>query len=80
MFKTVTLRVDEKLLEKLRYFAKMDNRSLSNFIETATIRYIENSELVDEFEMDEIINDSVLVERLNRGNNDAKNKKGSFIE
>ena len=51
MPKTVTLRINDDLLDKLKHHAEMENRSISNFIETATLRYIEQTELVDEFEM-----------------------------
>ena len=43
MPKTVTLRIDDKLLDRLKHHANMENRSISNFIETATLRYIEET-------------------------------------
>ena len=54
MSKTVTLRLDESVYGKLRNWAERDNRALSNFIETAALRFIEEHEVVDEFEMAEI--------------------------
>ena len=38
MSKTVTLRIDEQLYNKLKEHAKTENRTISNFIETAALR------------------------------------------
>ena len=54
MSRTVTLRLKDSVYELLRTLAERDNRPLSNFIETATLRYLEQEEYVDEFEMLEI--------------------------
>ncbi|HSV97575.1 MAG TPA: DUF6364 family protein [Spirochaetota bacterium] len=78
MPKTVTLRIDDSLLERFRHHAEMENRSISNFIETATLRYVERSELVDEFEMSEIVENAGLVNRLKKGSEDARKKRGRF--
>ncbi|MES0490314.1 MAG: DUF6364 family protein [Leptospirales bacterium] len=79
MSKTVTLRIDESLLKRLKQHAKIENRSISNFIETATLRYVEDIEVVDEFEMSEILNNSSLVKQLKKGSQDAKNGRGRFV-
>ena len=64
MSKTVTLRIENALYEKLKEHAKSENRTLSNFIKTATLKYIEQIELVDEYEMKEISSNADLLERL----------------
>lgn len=79
MSKTVTLRVENDLYEKLKEYAKRENRNLSNFIETAVINYIEQIELANETEMRDILNNSDLLERLNKGSLDAANKRGRFV-
>jgi len=48
MSRTVTLRIEDNLYEKLKDHAKSENRNLSNFIETAVINYIEQIESADE--------------------------------
>jgi len=48
MTKTVSLRIDEELYNSLKVHAEAENRSISNFIETATIRYLEEIEYADE--------------------------------
>ncbi|PIU29482.1 MAG: CopG family transcriptional regulator [Candidatus Hydromicrobium americanum] len=79
MSKTVTLRIENTLYKKLKEHAKSENRTLSNFIETAALKYIEQIELVDEYEMKEIISNADLLERLKRGSSDVINKKGKFV-
>jgi hypothetical protein len=59
--------------------AEDDNRPISNFIETATMRYIEESEYADDYEMAEINNNEELKKSLKRGYNDAKLKRGKLI-
>jgi predicted DNA-binding protein len=76
MSKTVTLRLKDNLYSLLRRLAKNDNRTLSNFIETATVRYIEEHEFADEHEMAEIRGNQELNRSLKRGMKDAKIKKG----
>jgi predicted DNA-binding protein len=79
MSKTVTMRIENTLYEKLKEHAKSENRTLSNFIETAALKYIEQIELVDEYEMREILSNTDLLEKLKRGSSDAINKKGRFV-
>jgi predicted transcriptional regulator len=78
MSKTVTLRLDEDIYKKFIGLAKYDNRPLSNFIETAALRFIEEQEYVDEFEMAEIRDNGELNRSLKKGLRDAKAKRGRF--
>ncbi len=73
------MRIENALYGKLKEHAKSENRTLSNFIKTATLKYIEQIELVDEYEMKEISSNADLSERLQRGSLDAKHKKGRFV-
>lgn len=79
MSKTVTLRLDESVYGKLRSWAERDNRALSNFIETAALRFIEEHEVVDEFEMAEIEGNKALNASLKKGLKDAKAGRGRFV-
>ena len=76
MSKTVTLRLDDVVYKRLRTLAELDNRPLSNFIETAALRFIESEQFVDEFEMEEIRANKVLNASLKQGLSDAKAKRG----
>ena len=66
MSKVVTLRLEDKTYELFRKFAEMDNRAISNFIETATSRYIEEIEYADEFEMEEINSNETLKKSIKK--------------
>ena len=79
MSKTVTLRLDESVYQRFRAMAERDNRPLSNFIETAVLRYLEREEYVDEFEMDEIRTNRSLKASIKRGVADAKARRGRFV-
>ena len=79
MSKTVTLRLDEKVYRRFRGLAQHDNRPLSNFIETAALRFVEEHEFADEFEMAEIEGNTELNRSLKAGLRDAKAKRGSFV-
>jgi len=78
MSTTVTLRLDEKVYRKFRGMAENDNRPLSNFIETAVLRFVEDLECVDEFEMMEIKDNASLNQSIKRGLKDAKARRGRF--
>ena len=72
MSKTITLRISEPNYEMFRTLAEQDNRSLSNFIETAALRFVTEHEFVDVYEMSEIRSNKALNESLKRGVEDAK--------
>ncbi len=80
MSKTVTIRLDEDKYELFKKFAQMDNRAISNFIETATSRYIEQIGYVDEFEMEEINDNQELQESLKKGSEDVKNNRRRLVD
>ena len=76
MSKTITLRLDEKVYRRFRTLAERDNRPISNFIETAALRFIESEQFVDEFEMEEIRGNTGLNRSLKQGLKDAAAKRG----
>jgi hypothetical protein len=75
----VTLRLKDPVYRMFRGMAERQNRSLSNFIETAAMRFVEEQELVDEYEMAEIRENKELNRSLRRGVLDAKKKRGRFV-
>ena len=80
MSKTITLRLSDESYKVYRKLADRDNRPISNFIETAVKRFIEHNVYVDEFEMEEIRNNTELNKSLKRGISDMKSKKGRLVE
>ena len=79
MSKTVTLRIGEDIYLMFRAMAERENRPLSNFIETAAMRYVEEHELADELEMKEISGNAELLTSLKKGTADAKARRGRFV-
>jgi predicted transcriptional regulator len=79
MSKTITMRLDDDVYQTFRTLAERDNRPLSNFIETAAMRFISDNETVDSYEMAEIRGNAALNASLKRGVKDAKTRRGSFV-
>lgn len=79
MSKTVTLRLDDKVYRRFRGMATHDNRTLSNFIETAALRFVEEHKYVDEFEMAEIKDNASLNHSIKSGLRDTKAGRGRFV-
>ena len=79
MSKIITLRLDSKAYRLFSRCAEADNRPLSNFIETAAKRYVEESEFVDSCEMAEINADVHLKQSIQQGHKDTRSKKGRRV-
>ena len=76
MAKTITLRVDDNIYNTLKRAADGDRRTISNFIEYATINYILNDTVVDDNEMNEIL---FFEKDLKKGLSDMKNGRYKII-
>lgn len=79
MPKTVTIRIDDDTYCSFVRRAKAENRSLANFIEVAVTEHIRECDFADDSEMAELLANADLVERLRKGSQDAKRKKGTLI-
>jgi predicted DNA-binding protein len=80
MPKTITLRLSDEDFQLFQAFAKAENRTLANAIETLALKQIEEELFADEFEMEEILENKDLLERLKTGSAEAKRMKGRFVE
>lgn len=80
MAKTITLRLDEKTYDLIRSAAAGERRSISNFIEYATITYLSGEAFVSDTEMDEILDDSELTADLKRGKADIGEERFTIVE
>ncbi|WP_020613558.1 ribbon-helix-helix protein, CopG family [Sediminispirochaeta bajacaliforniensis] len=67
MAKTITIRIDDDTYELFRSAAEGERRSISNFIEYATIAFLTEESFVSDSEMDEILKDKEILTALNRG-------------
>ena len=79
MAKTITIRLDEETYEKMKRFAEAERRPISNFIQHATLNYIDRVLFVDNPEIAEILGDRNLITKLRHGSKDAKEKRGKFV-
>ena len=80
MSKTVTLRLSDDVYQLFRQSAENDNRTLSNFIVTATKYFIRQSELLNESEMEKIRGNMALGRSIRRGHAEAKAKQGQIVD
>lgn len=72
MGKTITIRIDEETYKKIKSAAESEKRTISNFMEYATIAYLENSNFVSDEEMIQIAEDQELMNRLQRSIQDIQ--------
>jgi uncharacterized protein (DUF1778 family) len=70
--KTVTMRVDESVYSMIKLAADGQRRNISNFIEFATLQYLNSSQYVDDNEMNEILRDKELYDNLKIGIEEVK--------
>jgi hypothetical protein len=80
MSKTVTLRVSEDHYDRLKAYAKAENRKLSNAVETLAMKQLDEEFFVDSVEMQGILADEGLLQRLKTGHEHAKRRKGRIVE
>jgi uncharacterized protein (DUF1778 family) len=79
MAKTLTVRMDDATYRLIAEAAQADNRSISNFVETAARQKAAEEILVPESEMAEIRTDRRLVRRLQQGHRDVVARRGKFV-
>ncbi|PIP82498.1 MAG: CopG family transcriptional regulator [Elusimicrobia bacterium CG_4_9_14_3_um_filter_62_55] len=79
MPKTITLRLADRVYETFRSYAEADNRPISNLIETAALKHLEECSLISPSEMRSILADEYLVAGLKSGSRAARGKKGRFV-
>ena len=55
MAKTITVRIDDTIYDIFKRAADGQKRTISNYLEYATLNYTMNETIVDDFEMNEIL-------------------------
>ena len=80
MSKTITLRISEEHYEAFKKYAQVENRKISNAIETLAMKQLENAYFTDDRETAEILSDKVLLERIKKGTKQAKAGQGRIVE
>ena len=77
MAKTITLRIDDNFHNILKRAADGDRRTISNFVEYATINYIFNNNIVSDNEMNEILS---FKKDIKKGLDDIKKGRYKIAE
>jgi uncharacterized protein (DUF1778 family) len=72
MAKTVTVRVDDTTYRRIKSAADSERRTISNFIEYATMAYVESNTFVEDQEMKEIVGNKELLRNLRKSMDDIK--------
>lgn len=80
MSKIVTLRLSEEEYDLYAKAAEVVKRPISNLINYLAQQKLEEEMFVDQIEMDEILGKKLLVNFLKQGSNDARLKKGKFVD
>ena len=76
MAKTITVRVKDSVYEILKKAADGQKRTISNYIEYATLNYTVNESIVDDEEMSEIL---MSEKDIKKGLNDISAGRYSII-
>lgn len=77
--KTLTMRVDDNTYNSIKLAAQGNQRNISNFIEFATMQYLNSSAYIDDNEMHEILDDKKLMQELEIGKQQAQNGEYSIV-
>lgn len=80
MAKTITVRVDDATYDKIRTAAVSERRTISNFIENATLSYVDSRSFIADEEMNEIATDKELIETLKRSLEEVRGGKYRIVE
>jgi len=80
MPKTITLRIDDNIYTMFKQAANGEHRSISNFIEYATLSYLTEAVNVSDEEMKDILKNKELVGNLKTGLEQIKQGKYKIIE
>ena len=78
--KTITVRVDDNVYNVLKKAADGERRTISNFIENASLSYLTNEIYVSDNEMEQIMKDAKLVSGIKKGLDDVKKGKYKIVE
>lgn len=78
--KTITIRVDETVYNLLKKAADGERRTISNFMENASLSYLTNEIYVSDNEMDQILNEPSLVRSLKKGMDEVKKGKYKIVK
>ncbi len=79
MPKTITMRVDDDTYNLIKIAAAGERRSISNFIEYATIAFLAEESFVSDNEMNEILKDESLLKNIRQGRSEIEEGKYRIV-
>ena len=80
MGRTVTIRLDDDTYEIIKKAASGQKRSISNFIEYATVSYLADDSFVSDEEMEGILGNESLLNAFKTAEKDIKSNKIRIVE
>jgi len=80
MGKTITIRIDDATYQKIRSAAESEKRTISNFMEYATMAYLENSIFISDEEMNQVVENHELMSRLQQSIQEIKRGNYRIVE
>ena len=79
MAKTITIRIDDDTYELIKSAAEGERRSISNFIEYATISFLTDESFVSDNEMEEILQNKEILTALDKGKKEIAEGKYKIV-
>jgi len=79
MAKTITIRIDDDTYKLFKTAAEGERRSISNFIEYATIAFLTEESFVSDNEMNEILENKEILTALDQGKKDIAEGKYRIV-
>jgi predicted CopG family antitoxin len=79
MHKTITLRINDDVYQMFKKAAHGSRRTISNFLEFATLSFLSNDSYVSDDEMKEILKDNNLLEDLKQGEKEIKSRRFKIV-
>ena len=79
MSKTITIRLDEDTYDLIKSAAEGQMRSISNFVEFATVSYLTEEAFVSDEEMNELMSDTELVQTLKKAKVHVQSKRYKIV-
>ncbi len=72
MAKTITMRVDDETYQMFKTAAEGERRSISNFIEWATLSFLLEENVISDREMEDILRNEQLLRNLEQGHKEIE--------
>ncbi len=79
MQKTITLRINDDVYQMFKKAAHGSRRTISNFLEYATLSFLSNDTYVSDDEMKEVLKDHALLEDLKNGEKEIKSRRYKIV-